>query len=321
MRGQHQQRRQRPPAGRQNQEQGAAHAAPQRKAPLNQCDGCSAHPSPVRHLVQMSAMRLGHALAGQGTPREGESHIEKHAGQQHRYQQYRERHALEPPGHHGQDRQHEATELTTDVAHEDAGTGKVERQEPGQAGRQQQAGEIGEPPARQRCNDRQHGAGDQGDAGGQAVQAVDEVHGVGGEQDPAQGQGNAGPAQRHCAQKRQVHAGDYQPAAHRKCRRPHLGGQLHAEWPIPDVVQERHQCYGGRSQDHAHEVAARQARKLGEQVQKREAGEEGGDDADSAAFRDRPLVRLARIGPVHDAHTDHGAHHAGRQQRQCCTER
>ena len=144
----------------------------------------------MRHLIQMPAVRLGQAFTSQRPTDQGERDIEQHAGQQHRHDQEGQFHVVEPARHHRQDGENEPAELTAHVAHEDACAREIEGQEAGQARDQQQRGEIGEPAAVRRRDAGEEACRDQRHAAGEAVQPVDEVHRIGGEQQPQ----NASPA-------------------------------------------------------------------------------------------------------------------------------
>ena len=168
---------------------------------------------------------------------------------------------------------------------------------------------IGDPGQEQR--------GDQRHAAGQPVQPVDEVHRVGGEQQPQHGQRRRQPGQRQGRDIGHPVVVHVQPAADRDQRRQHLGAELHGERPVEQVVEEGDGGDGHRRLDHPQEVRIRQPGELGELVEDADPDQEGQHDAHAAALRGGLVMRLAAgIRVVQQPGGDHQPHRRGRQQSQ-----
>ena len=270
----------------------------------------------LRHLVKVSAVRFGQTLAGKCSADQGEGYVEQHARKQHRHDQEGQLDVVQPTCHHRQDGEDEAAELAADIAHEDARTGEIERQETGQARGQQQRREIGKPAAVRGGNGGKEAGRDQRHTAGQAVQAVDEVHRIGGEQQPQHGHRRCHPAdgERPDIGDAVVHhvnaAGDRDDSGH------DLRRQLHGEFPVVHVVQEGHDGDRNRSLDDTDKVGVRQSGEFGEAVEHGNADQECHHHADAPALGRGPGVHLARVRAVQHARCDHPAHHGGGQQRQ-----
>jgi hypothetical protein len=154
-----------------------------------------------------------------------------------------------------------------------------------------------------------------------AVQTIDEVHRIGGEQQPYHGHRRRQPADEEWPDIGDAVVHHVDAAGHRYDSGQDLGRQLHGKFPVVQVVQEGHDCDRHGSLDDTDEVGIRQTGEFRETVEHRDADQERHHHADAAALWRVLGVNLARMRPIQHAHGDHPAHHSGGQQSQCNGER
>ena len=269
----------------------------------------------------MAAVGVHGALPVGDAPDEGEAGVED--GQAQHEEGHREgddgvelEQALD--GHHRQDIPQEGGAR---VPHEDLGRVHVVGQEAqapaGQGGHED--GHIGL--ADHQGDDQQGHGADGGHAAGQAVQAVDEVDGVGDGHDPDHRHGDGQPAQLP-VQVRGEHVGVGDGLDHVAGEHRHQGGHdLHHEFEHGgqgvDVVKD--------AQHHDDHGAQQHAPHLGGQLQKEQhAEQEAQEDGQPAHAGDGVVVHAAAVlGHVHRLHPDgqvfhhrrgHQGHHQGHHQ-------
>ena len=230
----------------------------------------------------------------------GVEHRQRH--QHHRHQ--RERAARSMADAQRDRRQHESHEQAAGIAHEDQRRVEVEPQES-----EQRAGECDGRDAREgifRPEDETHRqrAG-QRHAACEAVQAVDEVEGVGHEHDPAHGERQAQGAEGSGAEAGQVHRLDAPSAAPQRHRRRHLNRELDARSQpahVVDQTQDQHRA-GTSEQAQQPELGAGDqmlpARIAVDHEQQR--ARESPEDPQSSQARGRPAMHAPAPGPVHGA--------------------
>ena len=172
--------------------------------------------------------------------------------------------------------------------------------------------------------DREHDHRDQaeeGDARGEAVEAVDEVDGVRDADDPQHGEGNAEPAEVDHRKERKVDAGDLEAQADHHQGDRDLHGKLHP-WPRATEIVEQAEGGDGQPADQqaleealvAEDGVADLRFPHGQTEQRRVEGEHDGRASQTGNVGGVDLP-VADAGGIHRPHALGGRDHHGRSQQ------
>jgi len=274
-------------------------------------------------VVDVVAVGVEERLAGEEPPRHRERRVQQRDpqhghGHRHRHQDRRLGGAC-----HRERRQHEPQEVAPGVAEEDLGRVPVVRQEAGSGARQGHREDERLLVPHDRGGDHHRERHEEGDPGGQAVHAVDEVEGVGHRHHPEhRDQGSEDGPEVHPAGKRQAHHADAEAQRPEEHRRggldAELGAGAHAAQVIGQPQREHHQRRQEDPADLRHHVGEDPRHHVVVEEERRQRRQERRHHGHAAEARHGAVVDLARrAGAVEEpeppAERDHrrGEHRAG----------